>query len=194
VDDWGPYLIAGAIVAVVIAVGIVLLAVAFRRTARQRIPIRFTPHAAERMAERNVRDDDVRKALARPSRVLATTYVDRGNASTDVSSSDREERDSLRIEKDFRGRMLKVWVPTDWRSSRPIVVKSVAWLYRATLRVSPGRVGVIIGRGGETIKNLQQVYDVRVHVERLSGVVRIAGDDKDAVNRARRRVQRLVGS
>jgi predicted RNA-binding protein YlqC (UPF0109 family) len=192
-DVWAPYLFAGVGVAVVIAVGIVLLAVARGRTAGAQIAVRFTPHAAERMAERRVSESDVRKALARPSRVLATTYLDRGNTSSDGALSEGEERDSLRVEKDFRGRMLKVWVPPDWRSVTPIVVKSVAWLYRATLRVPPRRVGVIIGRGGETIKNLQAVYDVRVHVERRSGIVRIVGDDKDAVNRARQRVLQLVG-
>lgn len=192
-DVWAPYLFAGVVVAVVIIVGIVLLAVAHRRTARAKIAVRFTSHAAERMTQRGVREDDVRKALARPSRVLATTYVDRGGTSSDGPLSEGEERDSLRVEKNFRGRMLKVWVPPDWRSASPIVVKSVAWLYTATLRMPPRRVGAIIGRGGETIKNLQAVYDVRVHVERRSGIVRIVGDDKDAVNRARGRIQQLVG-
>jgi len=190
-----PQVIVGvAIVAALVALGFALLAVSRRRVALQSIPLRLTPHAVERMVERGVPEIAVRKALAHPDRVVATTYNDKGHqrqgrGSGGVGRTDQDELDSVRLEKDFRGRTLKVWVPPDWRSETPIAVKSVAWRFVTTLRVAPARVGAIIGRGGQTVRDLQEAFGVVVQVDRR-GLVRISGDDRSTVAVARRRIAR----
>ncbi len=180
-----PILLAAALL--VLGVGLALLVRNRSRPApASEVLLRFTPHAAERMAERRVRDVDVRAVVAAPDRVIATTYLDRSTA------DEPGERDSVRLEKDLRGRTLKVWVPPDWRSQTPVAVKSVAWQYGITFRIPRSRVGAIIGRGGATVRELEQIYGVRITVDGGMGLARIAGDDEDGLARARRHVERLV--
>lgn len=177
-----PILLAAALL--VLGVGLALL-LRSRSRPTPEVLLRFTPHAAERMAERRVRDVDVRATVAAPDRVIATTYLDRG-------TGEPGERDSVRLEKDLRGRTLKVWVPPDWRSQVPVAVKSVAWQYGVTFRIPRSRVGTIIGRGGATIRELEQTHGVRITVDGGMGLARIVGDDEDALIRARRHVESLV--
>lgn len=180
-----PILLAAALL--VLGVGLALLVRSRSRPApAPEVLLRFTPHAAERMAERRVRDADVRATVAAPDRVIATTYFDRGAA------GEAGERDSVRLEKELRGRTLKVWVPPDWRSRVPVAVKSVAWQYGVTFRIPRSRVGTIIGRGGATIRELEQTYGVRITVDGGMGLARIVGDEEDALIRARRHVEGLV--
>jgi hypothetical protein len=146
------------------------------------LAVRFTPHALQRMTERGAREAQVRDVLSHPDRALATTYL----------SPDLGERDSVRLEKDFRRRMLKVWVPTDWRSIVPVAVKSVAWQHSETMRIPGSRVGRVIGVGGQTIRDLEAIYDVRITVDGGLGMARIVGDDAASVAGARRRIRRLV--
>lgn len=183
-------LVETAIVIALVVVGVLLLTASRHRAARAAIDLRFTPHAIERMAERTVAETDVRKTLARPGRVIATTYVAKGSS---APPGEPEELDSVRLEKDFRGRTLKVWVPPDWRSETPIPVKSVAWSYVANVRVPRSRVGAVIGRGGHNVRDLHDIYRVDIHVDDKRGVVRISGDDGDAVALVRGRIRRLAG-
>lgn len=144
--------------------------------------VRFTPHALERMAERGVSEAQVRDVLGHPDRALPTTYT----------SPDLGERDSVRLEKDFRRRILKVWVPTDWTSIEPVAVKSVAWQHSETLRIPGSRFGRVIGVGGRTIRDLETIYDVRITVDAGLGMARIVGDDAASVAGACRRIRRIV--
>jgi hypothetical protein len=144
--------------------------------------VRFTPHALERMAERGVSEEQVRDVLGKPDRALPTTYT----------SPDHGERDSVRLEKDFRRRILKVWVPTDWASIEPVAVKSVAWQYAETVRIPRSQAGRIIGVGGRTIRELENSYDVRITVDGGLGMARIVGDDATSVSAARRDITRIV--
>jgi hypothetical protein len=144
--------------------------------------VRFTPHALERMAERGVSEEQVRDVLGHPDRALPTTYT----------SPDLGERDSVRLEKDFRRRMLKVWVPTDWASIEPVAVKSVAWQHSETLRIPGSRAGRVIGVGGQTIRELETIYGVRITVDGGLGMARVVGDDAASVAGARRHIMRLV--
>jgi hypothetical protein len=144
--------------------------------------VRFTPHALTRMTERGVSEAQVRQVLGNPDRVISTTYT----------SPDLGERDSVRLEKDFRRRMLKVWVPTDWSSIEPVAVKSVAWQHSETMRIPGSRVGRVIGVRGQTIRDLEATYDVRIIVDGGLGMARIVGDDAVSVAGARRRIRRLV--
>ncbi|WP_395639723.1 KH domain-containing protein [Pseudolysinimonas sp.] len=146
------------------------------------VAVRFTPHAVERMAQRRVSEAQVREVLAHPDRAVATTY----------ESPDGGERDSVRLERGFRRRLLKVWVPADWRANGIVAVKSVAWQYSETLRIPGARAGRIIGRGGQTIRDLERAYDVRISVDGGMGLARIVGDDAGSVASARREIRRLV--
>jgi hypothetical protein len=183
--DLLPILLAAALLLVVLGFGLLL-----RRPPRPTgvdAPLRFTLHAAERMAERGVRDVDVRATVADPDRIIATTYLDRR-----VSAGEQGERDSVRLEKDLPGRTLKVWVPPDWRAQQPVAVKSVAWQYSVEFGIPRSRAGRIIGRGGETIRELEQTYGVKITVEGRLGLARILGDDEDSLTRAQRHIERLV--
>ncbi|MEO8527969.1 MAG: KH domain-containing protein [Pseudolysinimonas sp.] len=185
-QGWPLLVEVGVVAVVIITLGILLwwLSRASRRGVSG--PVRFTPHASDRMTLRGVTEDDVMATLARPDRVIPTTYADR---------SGEQERDSVRLEKDFRarGRMLKVWVPPDWRSEDPVVVKSVAWRYVETFRVPRARVGSIIGRRGQTVQKLERRNNVHIKVERRSGTVHIFGDDVESVAAARLRINHLAG-
>jgi len=143
---------------------------------------RFTLHALERMAQRGVTGAQVREVLGQPDRAIPTTYT----------SPDVGERDSVRLEKGFRRRILKVWVPTDWNSTDPVPVKSVAWQHSETLRIPGSRAGRIIGAGGQTIRDLERTYDVRITVDGGLGMARIVGDDAASVAGARRHIRRLA--
>jgi hypothetical protein len=171
----------GLLVAVVL-VGAGLLFAALSRRRAPQIDLRFTPHAIERMSERRVDQRAVQDAVGRPDRVIATTY-------TDVERG--EERDSVRLEKDFRDRTLKVWVPPDWRTRRPVAVKSVAWQHLAEFTLPRGRIGAAIGRGGQNVRHLEQIHDVRISIDGRTGRVRVLGDDRDAVRATERRIRTL---
>ncbi|MEO5533549.1 MAG: KH domain-containing protein [Pseudolysinimonas sp.] len=185
-QGWPLLIEIGIIAVAIIALGILLWRLSHASRRGVSGPVRFTPHASERMTLRGVTEDDVLTLLARPDRVVPTTYADR---------SGEQERDSVRLEKDFRarGRMLKVWVPPDWRSENPVVVKSVAWRYVETFKIPRARAGSIIGRRGQTVQNLERSFDVRIKVERRSGTVHILGDDLESVAAARLQIRHLAG-
>lgn len=169
-----------AVLAVVIGI---LLRRPWRRSPHAvELAVRFTPHALQRMTERRVSEAQVRDVLGHPDRALPTTYT----------SPDLGERESVRLEKDFRRRILKVWVPTDWTSIAPVAVKSVAWQHSETLRIPGSRVGRVIGVGGQTIRDLEKTYDVRITVDGGLGMARIVGDDAASVADTRRQIRRLV--
>jgi far upstream element-binding protein len=57
-----------------------------------------------------------------------------------------------------------------------------------------GQEGRIIGRGGETIRDLQQRTGARVQIDRNAGTVSITGPDQRGVDEAARLVQELVAT
>ena len=115
--------------------------------------------------------------------MIATTYTDLADRG--------EERNSVRLEKDFRDRTLKVWVPPDWRERRPVAVKSVAWQHLVEFTLPRGRIGAAIGRGGQNVRHLEQLHDVRISIDGRTGRVRVLGDDRDAVRAAGRGIRTL---
>ncbi|NNC12006.1 DUF4258 domain-containing protein [Planctomonas sp. JC2975] len=171
---WIPF----ALVAVVVA--IVLLSWAARRNVRRSgrrpgaggvaAPIRYTAHARERMLQRGVDRQQLESVLARPARVL----------------HDPAEN-SVRLEGDFDGRVLKVWVAEPWPSAGEAVVKSTAWTYVAEFRIVPGAVGRVKGKGGQTIQAICRESGAQIAVDR-SGAVRITAGDKASVESARRKI------
>lgn len=174
--------------ALVVAVGaLFLLRGGRRRVAAPTVALRITPHAAERMAQRRITENEVARVVADPDRVIETSY-------TDVGASDGPvERDSVRLEKDVGGRAVKVWVPPDWRSTSPVAVKSVAAQHVAVFAIPRRGVGAVIGQGGASIRSLEEIYGVRVTVDGAAGLVRVVADDARAVTRARARIRSLAG-
>lgn len=139
------------------------------------VTLRYTNHARERMSQRGVTTQQVAAALARP---------------------DRQEQDpvenSMRIERDFDGRTLKVWLAEPWPPTREAVVKSTAWHYHDTIRIPADQIGKLIGRRGGTIEELRRTTGARVSVED-DGTVQISGDDHAIVQAAKRAVRKIVG-
>lgn len=139
------------------------------------VALRYTNHARERMTQRGVTAAQVASALARP---------------------DRQEKDplenSIRIERDFDGRTLKVWMAQPWPPTREAVVKSTAWHYHETIRIPADRIGKLIGRKGATIEELRRTTGATVNVED-DGTVRISGDEQGSVQAAKRAVRKIVG-
>jgi len=138
------------------------------------VSLRYTNHARERMSERGVTEAQVASALAR---------------------SDRHEKDpvenSVRFERDFSGRTLKVWMAEPWPPTSEAVVKSTAWHYHESIRIPADRVGALIGRKGSTIQEIRTATGARISVDD-DGTVRISADDNQSVQAAKSAVKKVV--
>ncbi|GAA4157526.1 hypothetical protein GCM10022286_09240 [Gryllotalpicola daejeonensis] len=155
-----------------------------RRPARAARALSLTPHAQQRMAERHVAASQILSVVVQPDRVVPTEYADFG------AWGGPALKDSVRLEGEIDGRVLKVWVPTPWPPPvRTVVVKSVAWSeFVDTVRVPQRSVGRVIGRSGVTITAIERNSGANVsHVG--GGVFRITAEDARAVGAAKRAVQ-----
>ena len=184
-----PALIVFVVVAVVLVGGLVtwlLLRAGRRRPAqvtRPRYSLSITPHAQQRMVERDIAAAAIMSVVERPDRAVPTEYADFG------AWGGPTRKESVRLEGEIGGRILKVWVPAPWpASAREVVVKSAAWAdFVATVRVPANAVGRVIGRGGATINGIQR--DTRTAISSLGGgLFEIAADDERAIPRARRAI------
>lgn len=61
-----------------------------------------------------------------------------------------------------------------------------------TLEIYPDKVGSVIGRGGETIRNIQESFKVRVNIDKNTSIVTVSGSQGD-VTRAIARIKELTG-
>lgn len=61
-----------------------------------------------------------------------------------------------------------------------------------TLEIYPDKIGSVIGRGGETIRGIQDTFKVRVNIDKNSSVVTVSGSQGD-VSSAIGRIKELVG-
>lgn len=138
-------------------------------------PVRWTKHARERMAQREVTESEVMAVLANPGRW-----------------NPDPNRDSVRVERDFGGRTLKVWVAQPWPAIQEIVVITVAWCYSRTQKVPVAQIGRIIGRNGSTIKDIEASTGTLIGV-RDNGTVKIRGNDRDSVEAAREKIEAIAG-
>lgn len=157
-----------------------LAAVAYftwRRSRSQDLPaplsVRYTNHARERMRERLVSEAEIETVLAGPAR----------------SVEDPANR-SVRLERDFGDRTLKVWVASPWPSVS-VVVKTTAWSYSSAFRIPAEAVGLVIGRKGRTIEQLRAESGAQIRVED-GGAVHISADTKAAAEMAWLGVQRVA--
>ena len=167
-----PIVLMILVIAVVIA-GLVFL-VRGRRRPRQGlpagVPVRYTSHARDRMRERGVSAAQVEAVLADPARHIPDL-----------------RENSIRLERDFDDRILKVWVVAPWPATRESVVKSTAWKYLATLTVPPAMVGRVIGAGGATIQQIRDEAGANIAVSR-DGTIRISAGDPSSLDAARLRI------
>lgn len=163
---WIPF----AVLALLVV--LLLLLATRRRGARARVAasVRYTNHARQRMLERGVAEDQIESVLARPARV------------------DRDvEENSVRLEGDFDGRVLKVWVAEPWPGHDEIVVKSTAWTYVIRFAIPARAVGRVKGRDGKTIQAICRETGAQISLDR-SGLVRIRSGDRASAESARRKV------
>lgn len=153
--------------------GAILLAWALTRTRADQpegMPVVYTHHARQRMNERGVSVTQVEAVLADPTRQIYDT-----------------QKNSVRLERDFGGRILKVWVVEPWPATSEIVIKTTAWKYQVTLSLPPTAVGRVIGRGGANVKGIQDQYGVRIKVNR-DGTVRVIAGDQASLDAAQRQI------
>ena len=135
------------------------------------VTVRYTAHATQRMGERGITAAQVEVVLADPAR----------------TRPDPAEH-SVRLERDFTDRILKVWVAEPWPAKGAIVIKSTAWKYLATLTIPTRTVGRLIGARGSTIRAIQDQTGAHIKVDRQEGTVRISAGDRAAVDTARHRI------
>lgn len=138
------------------------------------IPVRYTLHAKERMQERGVTAKQIELVLARPDR----------------SESDPHEN-SVRLERDFDGRFLKVWVAEPWPPAGEVVIKSTAWRFTARFTIPANRIGTVIGRKGATIEHVRATTDASIHIGD-DGTVMISAGEKSSVDAARKAIEALA--
>ena len=60
-----------------------------------------------------------------------------------------------------------------------------------TIKINPDKIRDVIGKGGATIRSIQEETGVKIDIDD-SGIVKIASVDLDAGNEARRRVEQIT--
>ena len=138
------------------------------------VPLRYTQHAKTRMQQRGVTAEQVKSVLDRPHR----------------QAKDPLEN-SVRLERDFERRVLKVWVAEPWPPTFEAVIKSTAWHHCMTVKIPVKKKGLLIGKGGRTIQAIRASTGARVDI-REDGTVRISADDSRAVEAARQSIVAIV--
>lgn len=136
--------------------------------------IRYTNHAKERMTERGVTVDQVESVLAAPARATKDP-----------------ENNSVRLEGDIDGDILKVWVAEPWPARGEIVIKTTAWKHILEFEIPSAAVRHVIGREGKTIRSIEQRTGARVSISHGS-TIRISAGDRDSTERAREAVNSIV--
>jgi len=58
--------------------------------------------------------------------------------------------------------------------------------------IDPSMIASVIGKAGATIKKIIEKFDVSIDLDRDSGNVKVAGEDKDSVNEAKAHIQKLA--
>ncbi|MBP3043002.1 DUF4258 domain-containing protein [Arthrobacter jiangjiafuii] len=143
---------------------------------RLAVPPTYTNHARERMLQRQVRQHQIEQVIAKPSR----------------SVPDRENG-SVRLERELDGRVLKVWVVAEpWETAKTATVKTTAWADRIqTFEIPPGRIGLVIGLGGSTVRRLEVATDCRISIDR-TGLVRISACSMATLESAKQRILKII--
>lgn len=134
----------------------------------------FTHHANERMTQRGITSDQVTSVLIH---------------------HDRKETDpvenSVRLERDFEGRTLKVWVAEPWPATQKIIIKSAAWHYCTTVTFPVERKGLLIGRAGRTIEEIRASTGAHISVKD-DGTVDISAGNSHSLEAARQKIEAIA--
>ena len=137
----------------------------------------YTTDAKKRMAQRSISKDQIESVLIRPDRV------------------DRDDNEgSMRFERELGTVLLKVWVAADpWPPVDKVVVKTAAARHFGSLTIPAEAVGRVIGRGGATIKRIQETTSSKV-VVKDDGSVQIRADARIHVERAHRMIHEIASN
>lgn len=156
--------------ALVVAAIIAITALLGKRRNRARqhppVPVRFTNHSRERMTQRGVTRREIEEVLAAPTRAIR-----------DLSAG------SVRLERDYPGRVLKVWVVAPWPATTEIVVKTTAWNYIEQLPIPAGSAGHLIGKHGTRVRGISERTGARISVSDTS--IRIEAGSATPVSAAK---------
>lgn len=149
-----------------------------QRSSRPRfaVPPVYTKHAKERMLERQVQQHHIEEVLAKPSRQIP----DRDN-------------DSVRLEAQIDGRILKVWVVAEpWITAKAVTVKTTAWAdVVQTFQIPAGQTGIVIGVGGSSIRQIEAASNSRISIGR-TGMVTVSAGCAASVEKAKQMIFRVV--
>ena len=106
----------------------------------------------------------------------------------------------------FRYRLLKMSLTAEALCLKGIVLTKCTYLqsqalreYRCEFPIPKGNAGFLIGRGGETLRALEEEFKLHIHVEKIptadmQRIVVIVGDNATAVYSARNKILSLVGN
>lgn len=171
----------------ILLIGLGILVTAFVRLWRSRLPqtpvgpagipskaaLRYTRHVRERMRERRIDGAEVETTLRHPDRI-----------------AQNDDNASVKFEKDYDDRTLKVWIAQDpqtsWTHANEVIIKSAAWRYTAVIPIEYDAAGRLIGKKGATIKAICSRSGASVRVE--DGLVTISGGERYEVERAKQLV------
>ena len=145
---------------------------------RLAVPPVYTKHAKERMVQRQVRQHQIEQVLAKPERQIP----------------DREN-DSVRLERQFDGRTLKVWVVAEpWQTAKAATVKTTAWADLVqTFEIPAGQTGLVIGLGGSTVRQIEAASNTRISIDK-AGLVRVSADRFTSLEKAKQLVFGVIDS
>ncbi len=139
-------------------------------------PVVYTNHVVQRMGERGVTKAEIESVLASPSRV-----------------KEIPEKESVRLERDFAGKTLRVWVTRPWPARQEIVVKTAAWRYVEEFDIATFAVSAVKGRAGASVQRIEADSQARVTIG-PDGRVRVSGGEARDVAAARQMVERAAAS
>ena len=161
-----------AIIALALVLAVAVGVAARRRAAAPQVPVQFTRHAQTRMVQRGITASQVQAVVADPAR-----------RHTDPAQG------SVRLERDFGDRTLKVWVAQPWPTPSGAVVKTTAWSYQIT--IPTGSIGRVIGTRGATIRTIEDITGTHIFV-RPDGTTHIGADNPAAFEAARDQITNIL--
>ena len=163
------------VVAIAAFIGRWIIAKKPTRTALLRgTEVHYTNHAKERMAGRGITAAQVESVLADPARTVKDP-----------------ENNSVRLEGDVDGSILKVWITDPRPARRQIVIKSTAWNHILEFKIPSQAISHVIGRDGKTIRSIEERTGTRVSISQRS-TVRISAGDRASAERAQEEVKSIV--
>lgn len=164
------------VLAAIAALGLLSVLAQRRPHAPHSVRHNYTAHAHERMQQRGVTADEVEHVLVAPSRSIPCP-----------------SQDSVRLEREINGRVVKVFVVAPWQVGEPATIKTVACNIHQAIPVPEGSIGRLIGHQGATIRGIETSTNTRLHVDRAKSLVHVSADDLGAMRAAIKEVNTVLG-